>query len=96
LGSKHHAVDGAADLLILPVNDWKSIRIAYFQMHAFRAIETGIPIVRAAADGISGAFRTIYDGPIKDRTDLSGSTTREEVRCSAGTRASSLDVPWGR
>ena len=50
------AADGAADLLILPVNDWKSIRIAHFQMHAFRAIETGIPIVRAAASGISGAF----------------------------------------
>jgi len=51
-----HAADGAADLLILPVNDWKSVRIAHFQMHAFRAIETGVPIVRAAASGISGAF----------------------------------------
>jgi apolipoprotein N-acyltransferase len=50
------AADGAADLLILPVNDWKEIRVAHFQMHAFRAIETGIPIVRAAASGISGAF----------------------------------------
>jgi apolipoprotein N-acyltransferase len=50
------AAAGAADLLILPVNDWKAIRIAHFQMHAFRAIETGIPIVRAAASGISGAF----------------------------------------
>jgi apolipoprotein N-acyltransferase len=50
------AADGAADLLILPVNDWKSVRVAHFQMHAFRAIETGIPIVRAAASGISGAF----------------------------------------
>src|SRR5215470_10644193 len=50
------AADAAADLLILPVNDWKSIRVAHFQMHAFRAIETGIPILRAAASGISGAF----------------------------------------
>src|SRR5262249_52444014 len=50
------AADGSADLLILPVNDWKAIRIAHFQMHAFRAIEAGIPIVRAAASGISGAF----------------------------------------
>jgi len=50
------ASDGSADLLILPVNDFKSVRIAHFQMHAFRAIETGIPIVRAAASGISGAF----------------------------------------
>jgi len=50
------AAEGSADLLILPVNDWKSIRVAHFQMHAFRAIETGTPIVRAAASGISGAF----------------------------------------
>jgi apolipoprotein N-acyltransferase len=50
------AAAGAADLLILPVNDWKAVRVAHFQMHAFRAIETGIPIVRAAASGISGAF----------------------------------------
>lgn len=50
------AADEAADLLILPVNDWKAVRVAHFQMHAFRAIETGIPIVRAAASGISGAF----------------------------------------
>ncbi len=34
------AAGGDADLLILPVNDWKAIRIAHFQMHAFRAIET--------------------------------------------------------
>src|SRR5262249_22969625 len=38
------AADGAADLLILPVNDFKAVRLAHFQMHAFRAIETGIPI----------------------------------------------------
>ena len=50
------AADGAADLLILPVNDWKAVRTAHFQMHAFRAIETGVPIVRAASSGVSGAF----------------------------------------
>ena len=50
------AGESAADMLILPVNDWKGIRVAHFQMHAFRAIETGVPIVRAAASGISGAF----------------------------------------
>jgi apolipoprotein N-acyltransferase len=50
------AAEGAADLLILPVNDWRSIRIAHFQMHAFRAIEAGLPIVRAASSGISGGF----------------------------------------
>jgi apolipoprotein N-acyltransferase len=50
------AAEGSADLLILPVNDWKGVRTAHFQMHAFRAIEAGVPIVRAAASGISGAF----------------------------------------
>jgi apolipoprotein N-acyltransferase len=50
------AATGAADLLILPVNDWKAIRATHFRMHAFRAIETGVPIVRAAASGLSGAF----------------------------------------
>src|SRR5262245_20413233 len=50
------AAVGAADLLILPVNDMKAIRTAHFQMHAFRAIEAGTPTVRAAASGISGAF----------------------------------------
>jgi apolipoprotein N-acyltransferase len=50
------AAAGAADFLILPVNDWRSIRAAHFQLDAFRAIETGVPIVRAAASGISGVF----------------------------------------
>ena len=45
-----------ADLLILPVNDWKSIRNIHFQMHVFRAIENGVPLVRAAASGLSGAI----------------------------------------
>ena len=49
------AAQGAADLLILPANDWKSIKDLHFQMHAFRAIETGTPIVRAAASGLSSA-----------------------------------------
>ena len=38
-----------ADLLILPVNEWKSIKNIHFQMHVFRAIENGVPLVRAAA-----------------------------------------------
>ncbi len=50
------AAAGSADVLILPVNDWKAVKGAHFQMHAFRAIEAGVPIVRAAASGISGVF----------------------------------------
>ena len=45
-----------ADLLILPVNDWKSIKNIHFQMHVFRAIENGAPLVRAAASGLSAAI----------------------------------------
>src|SRR4029450_561218 len=45
-----------ADLLILPVNDWRSIKNIHFQMHVFRAIENGMPIVRAAASGLAAAI----------------------------------------
>ena len=50
------AAQGSADLLVLPVNEWKEIKTVHFQMHAFRAIETGVPIVRAAASGLSAVF----------------------------------------
>ena len=44
-----------ADLLIVPVNDWRSIKSLHLQMHVFRAIENGVPLVRAAASGLSAA-----------------------------------------
>ena len=50
------AAAGHADLLILPVNEWRAIADVHFRMHAFRAIETGVPIVRAAASGLSAVF----------------------------------------
>jgi apolipoprotein N-acyltransferase len=50
------AAQDSADLLIVPANDWKMIKDIHFQMHAFRAIETGLPVVRAAASGLSSAF----------------------------------------
>jgi apolipoprotein N-acyltransferase len=46
---------GGADLLIVPVNEWKEIKVIHFQMHVFRAIENGVPLVRAAASGLSAA-----------------------------------------
>ena len=45
-----------ADLLIVPVNEWKSIKTIHFHMHVFRAIENGVPLVRAAASGLSAAI----------------------------------------
>ena len=50
------AAQGSADLLILPVNDWKEVKDIHFQMAAFRAIENGVPLVRAASSGLSSAF----------------------------------------
>jgi apolipoprotein N-acyltransferase len=49
------AAQNSADLLIVPANDWKTIKDIHFQMHAFRAIETGLPVIRAAASGLSSA-----------------------------------------
>jgi apolipoprotein N-acyltransferase len=45
-----------ADLWILPVNDWPDIKRTHFEMAAFRAIENGAPLLRAASRGVSGAF----------------------------------------
>lgn len=50
------AGQGSADLLIVPANEWKEIKTIHVQMAAFRAIESGVPLVRPAASGISSAF----------------------------------------
>jgi apolipoprotein N-acyltransferase len=46
---------GATELFVLPVNEWRSIKDIHLHMHVFRAIENGMPIVRAAAIGLSAA-----------------------------------------
>jgi apolipoprotein N-acyltransferase len=46
---------GATELFVLPVNDWRAIKDIHLHMHVFRAIENGMPIVRAAANGLSAA-----------------------------------------
>jgi apolipoprotein N-acyltransferase len=46
---------GGADLLIVPVNEWQEIKNIHLQMHVFRAIENGVPLVRATASGLSAA-----------------------------------------
>lgn len=47
---------GAADLLIVPANEWKAIKTIHPHMAAFRAIENGVPLIRPAASGLSMAF----------------------------------------
>ena len=44
------------DIGIVVVNDWRAVKESHLQMHAFRAIENGMAIVRPAASGISAAF----------------------------------------
>lgn len=49
------AGQGAADLLIVPANEWRTIKALHVQMATFRAIENGVPMVRPAASGLSTA-----------------------------------------
>jgi apolipoprotein N-acyltransferase len=78
------AAQGSADLLVVPVNEWKAIKDVHFQMHAFRAIETGLPIVRAAASGLSAAFDPW--GRVLGMSDF----------FAPGDRALIVQVPMGR
>ena len=73
-----------ADLLILPVNDWKSIKNIHFQMHVFRAIENGVPLVRAAASGLSVAIDPW--GRVLSMSDF----------YAAGDRTMTAQLPMGR
>ncbi len=50
------AGESHADMLLLPANDWKAIKHLHMEMAAFRAIENGMAIVRAAASGVSSVF----------------------------------------
>jgi apolipoprotein N-acyltransferase len=45
-----------ADLAVVVVNEWPEIKEVHFQMHAFRAIENGMAILRPAAAGLSAAI----------------------------------------
>ena len=78
------AGQGSADLLIVPVNEWKEIKDIHFQMAAFRAIENGVPLVRAAASGLSSAF------------DPWGRVLGVSDYFAAGDRTMTVQVPMGR
>lgn len=49
------SVNGA-DLLLIPGSDWEAITPYHNRMAAFRAIENGITVFRAAKEGMSGCF----------------------------------------
>jgi apolipoprotein N-acyltransferase len=79
-----HQTGQNADLLIVPVNEWKSIRDIHFRMHAFRAIENGAPLARAAASGLSAAI------------DPWGRVLGVSDFFAAGDRTMTAQVPIGR
>jgi apolipoprotein N-acyltransferase len=74
----------SADLLIVPANDWKEVKAVHSQMAAFRAIENGVPLVRAAASGISSAVDSW--GRVLAVTDY----------FAPGDRTMNAQVPLGR
>ena len=43
-----------ADLLLVPASDWEAIKSLHFEAAVFRAIENGVPMVRATRWGLSG------------------------------------------
>jgi apolipoprotein N-acyltransferase len=47
---------GGADLFVLPVNDWPEVKRIHLEMAAFRAIESGTPILRPTSFGVSAAI----------------------------------------
>jgi len=74
---------GAADLLLVPANDWRAIGTMHAQIAAFRAIENGVSLVRPAASGIS----TVVDpwGRVLATSDY----------FSPGDRAMTAQLPLG-
>lgn len=78
------AGNSGAELLIVPANDSRGFKDLHLQMAAFRAIENGTPLIRAAASGISGAF------------DPWGRVLATSDYFAPGDRTMTAQVPIGR
>jgi len=75
------AAKAGANLLLVPSNDWAAITPMHAEMTAFRAIETGLPVLRPAANGLSAVITP--EGTITaSRNSFSGTgrTVLAEVR----------------
>jgi len=51
----HQVGCAEANLLLVPANDWETIKHLHYRMATFRAIENGVSVVRATKSGLSGA-----------------------------------------
>lgn len=51
-----NAARGGADFLVVPSNDWAEISRPHAEMAAFRALETGLPILRPTTNGTSAVI----------------------------------------
>ena len=63
----HQAGRGAADLVLVPSNDWRAIDPWHTQMAVFRAVEQGFNMVRHVSHGLSLA--TDYQGRVRGAMD---------------------------
>jgi apolipoprotein N-acyltransferase len=63
----HQAGTGAADLVLIPSNDWRAIDPWHTQMAVFRGVEQGFNSVRHVSHGLSVA--TDYQGRVLGRMD---------------------------
>jgi apolipoprotein N-acyltransferase len=63
----HQAGSGAADLVLVPSNDWRAIDPWHTQMAVFRGIEQGFNMVRHVSRGLSIA--TDYQGRVRGAMD---------------------------
>jgi apolipoprotein N-acyltransferase len=55
-GPARAAARAGAELLVIPSNDWAEISSLHAEMAAFRAMETGLPIVRPTTNGLSAVI----------------------------------------
>jgi len=62
------------DILCVPANDWREITPYHANISAFRGIENGFSIVRAAGNGLSAAFHN--DGRLISELNYFDSTER--------------------
>jgi apolipoprotein N-acyltransferase len=74
-GLVRQAGHAGADLMLVPANDWKEVKLLHSQMALFRAIENGFSLVRSNGQGISTAAD--YQGRI--RAAIDDYTTKERL-----------------